>query len=82
MPLRKIDINNRRTFTRLKWSELYDAATEAEIGGNYYLARVLWQQAFLVAGSGINRKYAYAKSAICLKQISDIQRDSLRRRTR
>ena len=80
MPLRKININNRRTFTGLKWSELYDAATEAEIGGDYALAQRLWQQAFLVATSGINRKYAYAKSAVCLKQISDIQRGRLRRR--
>ena len=71
MPLRKTDINNRRTFTGLKWAELYDAATEAEISGNYYLARVLWQQAYWVATSRINRRYAYAKSTACLKRISD-----------
>ncbi len=81
MSLRKIDINDRRTFTKPKWAELYNAATEAEISGKYYLAQVLWKQAFWAATSGINRKYAYAKSAVCLKQISDIKRSKNRGRT-
>lgn len=76
MSLRKTGINSPRTLTKLKWADLYDAATEAEISGKYYLALVLWKQASVVATLGINRKYAYAKSVACLKQINEIHRDN------
>ncbi|HHA3658273.1 TPA: hypothetical protein ACODJL_004777, partial [Salmonella enterica subsp. enterica serovar Muenchen] len=57
-------------YSRTLWSQLFHAATEAELNGDYYHALILWNQAQWVANLSINRRYAEAKSEACKKKLN------------
>ena len=59
---------SRRELRTLTRAELFDAATEAEISGDFFSAHVFWEQAYWIATLKINRSFALAKAEMCKRK--------------
>lgn len=65
----KLMVTDMVKYSKTLWSQLYNAAIDAEWNGDYYHALILWNQAQWVANLSINRRYAEAKSEACKMKL-------------